>query len=41
MNIFGSETEKVTHAAQDQPLPGAPIGHRWRLERLTPDPATG
>ena len=38
LNIFGSETETRTHAVRGQPLPGAPLGHGWRLERETDDP---
>jgi hypothetical protein len=35
LNVFGTETEAAAHVAQGQPLPPAPWGYNWRLERLT------
>ena len=37
LNVFGSETIEAIHVAQGQPLPPAPLGHSWRLERLADD----
>lgn len=33
LNIFGTETIEAAHVARGQPLPPAPLGHTWRLER--------
>jgi hypothetical protein len=37
LNIFGTETIEAAHVAQGQPLPAAPLGHSWRLERAAGD----
>ena len=39
LNVFGTETETHAHVMRGQPLPGAPLGHGWRLERV--DDQTG
>jgi hypothetical protein len=33
LDIFGSRTATHVHVRQGHPLPGAPRGHTWRLER--------
>ena len=38
LNVFGSATRTYVHVAQGELLPGAPIGHGWRLERDTNEP---
>ncbi len=33
LDIFGSPTDHRVHLARGEPLPDAPRGHTWRLER--------
>jgi hypothetical protein len=38
LNVFGTPTQIVTRVVQDQPLPGTPTGHSWKLEREADGP---
>jgi hypothetical protein len=40
LNVFGAETHTHAHVVRGEPLPGAPMGHGWRLERETEEPTT-
>ena len=37
LNVFGTETIEFAHVGKGQPLPPAPLGFSWRLERTAGD----
>jgi hypothetical protein len=39
LNVFGGAEETRAQVGLGQPLPAAPRGHTWRLERETDDGA--
>ena len=39
LDVFGGDTKTHAHVGQGQPLPGAPRGHTWWLEREPGDAA--
>ena len=40
-NVLGSRTQVCTHVEQGEPLPVAPRGFGWQLERSGGAPAAG
>jgi hypothetical protein len=40
LNVLGGATHVSSHVVRGDPLPGAPIGHVWRLEQARGEPET-